>query len=165
MIRAWRLTRRTHAVPSSAAFSGRGAELNGGRWNAVGTPAAYGSASAALAALEYLVHVDPEELPADLVFAEVSFDEVDVESCTPPPGWRESGSETAVTFGEAWLHEQRSLVLAVPSAVIAFEMNYVFNPAHDRAGTLTVAENLIDFIFDDRLLPLSGRQEHPRQGP
>jgi RES domain-containing protein len=65
----------------------------------------------------------------DLVFAEVSFDSSDVEVATLPVGWHAAGSLTAVSYGQAWLREQRSLVLQVPSVVIREEANYVDQPA------------------------------------
>ena len=48
-------------------LDGEGARLHGGRWNSVGTPVVYTSSTLALAVLEMLVHVDPEDLPKDLV--------------------------------------------------------------------------------------------------
>ena len=99
MIRAWRLTRRIHATPARRAFDGIGAELYGGRWNKIGTRAAYASATRSLAALEYLANVDPEELPDDLVFVEVSFPESIVSRAPLPPGWDTIDSAAAVERG------------------------------------------------------------------
>lgn len=152
MIRAWRLTRRMHATPPKAAFSGIGAERRGGRWNRIGTRAAYASSTRSLAALEYLANVDPEDLPRDLVFAGVAFDEDALNLVSPPPGWESLRSPAAMDFGQAWLRKRSSLVLAVPSAIVKAELNYVINPAHVRAGTLAIDAELEDFIFDERLL-------------
>ena len=152
MTRVWRLARRIHSDPPRAvAFDGRGAELYGGRWSPVGLPAAYAASSRALAALEYLVHVDRELMPDDLVFASAAFDEDDVEICAPPPDWNAAGSPVAVRFGERWLREERSLVLAVPSVVVRGERNYVINPRHPRARRLVVSRTLEPFAYDERL--------------
>src|SRR5262245_29579658 len=51
---AWRIVKARHAAN---AFDGEGARLEGGRWNSPGTPTVYTSQSAALAALELLVHL------------------------------------------------------------------------------------------------------------
>jgi RES domain-containing protein len=156
MISAWRLGRRAHnEPPETTAFAGRGAELYGGRWNRVGVPAAYASSSRALAALEYLVHIDRDLIPNDLVFAHAHFDECDVEVCSPPNDWDVPGSPSAVLFGERWLIEARSLVLAVPSVVVPAERNYVLNPRHPGAARLVVSPTLEPFVFDERLLPRS----------
>ena len=61
-MRVWRLCRRAHAAPD-----GEGARRYGGRWNQRGTALVYTSASASLAALEYFVHLDPEDAPPDLI--------------------------------------------------------------------------------------------------
>jgi RES domain-containing protein len=152
MIRAWRLTRRVHATPPIEAYNGAGAERRGGRWNRLGTRAAYASSTRSLAALEYLANVDPEDLPDDLVFAGATFGERDVESRDPPAGWDAVGSIAAVEYGESWLRSRRSLALSVPSAIVQAERNYVINPEHERARTLAVDE-LETFAFDARLLP------------
>ncbi len=151
MIRAWRLTRRVHATPPKEAYSGVGAERRGGRWNRVGTRAAYASSTRSLAALEYLANVDPEELPGDLVFVGVSFAESVLEHGTPPKAWESLRSPTAIGYGENWLRSSNSAVLAVPSAIVRAELNYVINPSHIRLGTLAVDRTLDDFIFDERL--------------
>ena len=51
---AWRIIKARHAAN---AFDGEGARIEGGRWNSPGTPMVYTSESAALAALELLVHL------------------------------------------------------------------------------------------------------------
>jgi RES domain-containing protein len=61
-MRVWRVTRRAHAAPD-----GEGARLYGGRWNLPNTAVVYASASLSLAVLEYLVHVDRDLAPSDLV--------------------------------------------------------------------------------------------------
>jgi RES domain-containing protein len=153
VIRAWRLARRVHSdPPATTAFHGRGAELFGNRWNPVGLPAAYASQTRALAALEYLVHVDRDLVPADLVFSQVEFDDSEVETATPPEDWDIVGSPAAVAYGERWLREGRSLVLAVPSVVIREERNFVINPRHPRVARLTVSPTLEPFAYDGRLI-------------
>ena len=152
MIRAWRLTRRVHAIPPSEAYSGIGAERRGGRWNRVGTRAAYASSTRSLAALEYLANVDPEELPADLVFVGISFDHNVLETGKPPVGWEFLRSEVAIDYGQSWLRSSGSPVLEVPSAIIKAERNYLINPAHARAKTLAVDRKLEEFVFDERLV-------------
>ncbi len=156
MIRAWRLARRAHSEPpGERAFDGYGAQLYGGRWNSVGVPAAYAASSRALCALEYLVHLDPDLLPDDLVFAEVRFSESAVErALNLPERWDEAGSSSAVVFGDAWLREARSLVLEVPSVIVPGEMNYVINPRHRGYPTLTISPALEKFTFDERLFRL-----------
>jgi RES domain-containing protein len=153
VIRAWRLARRAHSQPpATVAFNGRGAELFGNRWNPVGLPAAYASPSRALAALEYLIHLDRDLVPGDLVFSQVEFEDSDIETAAPPADWDIAGSPSAVAYGEQWLREARSLALAVPSVIVREERNFVINPRHHRASTLVVSPSLEPFVYDARLL-------------
>jgi RES domain-containing protein len=153
VIRAWRLARRAHSEPpGTAAFNGRGAELFGDRWNPVGLAAAYASQSRALSALEYLVHLDRDLVPDDLVFSQVEFEDSDVETAAPPADWNAAGSPSAVAYGERWLRDERSLVLAVPSVIVRGEQNFVINPRHRRASSLIISPALEPFVYDARLL-------------
>ncbi len=152
MISVWRLTRRVHATPARRAFDGVGAEVRGGRWNRIGTKAAFASATRSLAALEYLANVDPEQLPSDLVFVGATVDEADVHVARPPSGWDRIASTTAKSYGDRWLRARRGLALAVPSAIVKAERNYVINPVHPDIRALRVADELEPFRFDHRLL-------------
>ena len=152
MIRAWRLTRRVHATPPREAYSGIGAEQRGGRWNHIGTRAAYASSTRSLAALEYLANVDPEDLPADLVFVGITFVDGALGRGEPPAGWELLHSAIAMDYGQSWLKSLASPVLEVPSAIITAERNYVVNPAHARARTFAIDAELEEFVFDHRLL-------------
>jgi RES domain-containing protein len=42
-------------------------------------------------------------------------------------------------LGDAWVREERSLVLKVPSAVVPSEYNYLINPNHPDARRLEVS--------------------------
>lgn len=55
MTKLYRLQSAQYGLPKDF-LSGRGAEITGGRWNAVGVPVVYTSLTVELAALEYLVH-------------------------------------------------------------------------------------------------------------
>lgn len=147
----WRITRRAHT-----ALDGEGARLFGGRWNSEGVPLIYASATLSLAALEYLAHLDVEDVPADLVALEVEVADgapaevLDVEAL--PPDWtRSEGHPACVEAGDRWAREGRTLALHVPSAVIPEERNVLLNPRHPAAARLCVA-SARDFSFDLRLL-------------
>jgi RES domain-containing protein len=99
-------------------------------------PAVYTAAHLSLAVLEILVHVPAEEdLPADLVAISADVpDDLAVERVRVdelPPDWRRTPAPPALADrGSAWLIAARTAVLAVPSAVIPVESNYILNPAH-----------------------------------
>ena len=96
----------------------------------------YTAAHLSLAVLEILVHVAAQEdLPTDLVAISadlpdgLGIEHVGVEEL--PPVWRRTPAPTVLADrGTAWLTAARTAVLAVPSAVIPAETNYILNPGH-----------------------------------
>jgi RES domain-containing protein len=139
-IAGYRLTNTVHAA---TAFDGEGARLYGGRWNSVGTRMVYLAGSRSLATLEVLVHTEditiiegqysiiPVVIPTEIVL-EVSDDEL-------PDGWSspEPIAETQI-FGDAWVRENRSAVMSVPSATTNEERIYLINPAHSDFSQIAI---------------------------
>lgn len=126
----WRITTRRFA---SAAFTGEGARLYGGRWNRVGQSVIYAAESRSLALLEMLVQDEPLRahyvLTPAYLHSSVSLETLDVQAL--PPQWRtHAGREVLQTLGGEWLAQLRSCVLAVPSAVVPAERNFLINPLH-----------------------------------
>jgi RES domain-containing protein len=117
----------------------------------------YTSASLSLAALELLAHLTRDvELPSDLVAiaAEIpdSIRVTRVAANTLPVGWRRSPAPDALAdIGMRWLRDATTAVLAVPSAVIPQETNYLLDPRHPGFAAIRVrrAER---FVFDPRLV-------------
>jgi RES domain-containing protein len=110
-----------------------------------------------LAALEKLVHVDPDLLPERLAAFEIELpDEVQREVfpvARLPADWRsEPPAEGTQEIGRAWLADSRRPgVLVVPSAVIPGERNYLLNPLHSEAARWAVVGSE-PFRFDPRLV-------------
>ena len=78
----------------------------------------YASDSYAGAILEILAHaLRPRTLPGPHHAMRVDIPDEVVESLAPEqlPGWDSRESPEARAFGDRWLHEERSAVLAVPS--------------------------------------------------
>jgi RES domain-containing protein len=122
-----------------------------------GREVVYLSSSLALAALEMLVQVNRPELPADLMSIEIDVpDDAEihrVEIKSLPAQWRGYPAPEALQhIGNEWLREGRTPLLRVPSAVIPEEDNYLLNPVHPKARTVSVIRS-DDFIFDPRLAP------------
>lgn len=147
----WRLVKSIHAA---TAFSGEGAARHAGRWNSYGRRVVYASASRALAILETLVHLD---LPirhhyalVQFTFAESLLRPLTLNSL--PPDWRaDPPSRSSQRLGDLWLTTQRSAILAVPSAVIPAEVNYLLNPAHPDFTKIAIGKPEA-FTLDPRLL-------------
>jgi RES domain-containing protein len=103
----------------------------------------YTSESQALAALEYLVHLDLQELPPDLTIRPGTIpDGLAVERIDPrslPADWRRyPAPEALAEIGTEWARAGRTAVLAVPSVVIPDEWNYLVNPAHPEFGRIHI---------------------------
>ncbi len=137
---AWRLCRE-----SFADLSGEGARRYGGRWNSPGRPLIYAASTAALAVLEVRVHLDlpPELLPDDYVLVTIDLGDAAIEAVSAIP-------EHPQAFGDAWLNEQRSPVLQVPSAIVPESPNFLINPAHTEASGVRIVQRR-GFEFDRRL--------------
>lgn len=150
-MRVWRIARRAFQ-----ALDGEGARLYGGRWNSEGVPVVYASATIALAALEYLVHVDPEDVPEDLVVLEIEVPEdvavERIEVTVLPEDWnRFENHDACVGIGDQWAAAATALVLSVPSSLVPREANFLLNPRHPDAARMQVVATE-PFAFDPRLL-------------
>jgi RES domain-containing protein len=146
----WRICRRRHR-----AFDGEGARLYGARWNHPGTALVYTAGSLALAALELLVHVDTDLAPSGLLAIPADIpEELKFEALEPaslPRDWRSyPAPETLKDIGTRWIERGASAVLAVPSAVIPTERNYLLNPRHADFSRITIGQPT-PFEFDPRL--------------
>ena len=148
---AFRIARAEFA---DSIWSGAGASKTGGRWNSRGVPVVYTAESRSLAALEQLVHLIAPRVLKGFVVAQITFDDRHVQKLDPsnlPPGWDHPRAPLAVrSLGDHWAAAQTHAVLAVPSAVISGEWNYLFNPAHP--GYAGMKKSVATpFLFDDRL--------------
>lgn len=136
----WRITTRRFVGP---AFSGEGARLYGGRWNRPGQSVVYTAESRSLALLEMLVQDDPLRAHYVLIPAylppgvSIEF----MEAGALPQGWRaQAVRDQLQALGGEWLRQSRSCVLAVPSAVMPAELNFLINPLHPDFQNITVGE-------------------------
>jgi RES domain-containing protein len=148
---AWRIVKEKYLA---SAFTGEGAADYAGRWNLPGTRMAYTSESQALAALELLVHLNP---PVFFKYKaiRIQFDESLVERLSPeelPAEWQaEPPSLLTQRLGSRWASGARSVALAVPSAIIPEEVNFLINPLHPDFSRIKI-EPAVDFAFDARLI-------------
>ena len=135
----WRICRETHQ-----ALDGEGSRLHGGRWNSERVSVVYTSSTLALAALEYLVHVDIEDVPDDLVAMAIEVPD------DLPPDWNQVLDHPACArIGDQWAAKGTVLRLRVPSAVVPEESNVLINPDHPRAGDVRMV-SIRPFAFDSR---------------
>lgn len=130
MLSVWRITTARFA---RSAFSGEGARLYGGRWNPKGVPMVYTAANQSLAMLEMLVQDQPLRARYIMIEARIpsgaTIDRVSVNDL--PSDWREIGARDKLQrIGGEWAKRRSAAVLAVPSAIVPAESNYLLNPLH-----------------------------------
>lgn len=137
-------------------MNGDGARFYGGRWNSPGRPVVYTSSTTSLAALEMLAHLSKATVPSDLVIHEIEVPPallpIPAFLGALPSGWQQPGCTACRAAGDAWLAARTSAILAVPSAVIVTEFNYLLNPLHPDFALLTIGP-AVPFAYDSRLVP------------
>jgi RES domain-containing protein len=130
MLTVWRLVTRRYV---DSAFTGEGARRYGGRWNQRGVLIEYTAGSQSLAVLEMLVQDTPLRARYVMIPA-ILPDKLKIERISPdqlPADWRNFAARSQLqAIGTAWAIRRSSAVLAVPSAVIPDEINYLLNPLH-----------------------------------
>jgi RES domain-containing protein len=151
MLTVWRLITARFA---DSAFSGEGARLYGGRWNLKGVPLVYTSGSQSLATLEMLVQDEP--LRARYVMIPATLPNgMKIERIAPEQllaDWRSPDARQGLrVIGTGWATRRSSAVLAVPSAVIPSETNYLLNPLHPSFTKIKIGKPQ-DFVTDLRLI-------------
>jgi len=148
---AWRITKAKRASD----LTGKGAALDGGRWNDVDAPAVYMGLSPAICSLETFVHTNRYPtlplkitrfiLPDD---AQLYFEP---DPSTLPTGWAAIPPDRAsMAYGTKWLRSAQHLGLIVPSAILPLERNIVINPAHPAIAAIVIDDQW-DFMYDPRM--------------
>jgi RES domain-containing protein len=146
----WRLVTARYV---RSAFSGEGARLYGGRWNRKGIPVVYTSGSLSLAMLEMAVQDEPLRARYFAIPARIP-DAVGiarVKSGRLPSDWRDvAARELLQAIGVGWIKKGASAVLAVPSAVVPTETNYLLNPEHSDFSKIEIGRP-VEVLTDRRL--------------
>ena len=158
LIRAYRIV-KTRRV--ATAFDGEGAFLYGGRWNSEKTRLVYLASSVALALLETLVHLDDANLRASYSIVPLSFPA----SCVATPGkngcpalpndWAQMPAPLAAArWGDAWVAQNKALLVRVPSVIVPQESNFLLNTAHpdwDKASIRKAQPLSLDARFIEKI--------------
>ncbi len=139
-------------ISGYADLSGRGGVLASGRWHTAGRPVVYLAGTPAGAMLEILVHmeIDQEDLPEtfQLLTVELPDDVSMVPAPTLKADWN-ADQRHSRALGDSFLVEGPALLLPVPSAIMPYSLNYLYNPLHPDAAKVTLRSE--PFRFDNRL--------------
>ncbi len=131
-------------ISNYADLKGIGGLRAGGRWHFPGQPVVYLAEHPALALLEVLVHHEVsriEDLPRNYQLSKVDVDDaVAVASIADlPADWKQNAGWSR-NAGTEWLSVRSSLLLKVPSVLVPYASNYVFNPSHPDAEKARILE-------------------------
>jgi RES domain-containing protein len=131
------------AAYARTSFDGEGAYLYGGRWSRQGTRLVYTSEYQSLAMLEYFVHLDPEDVPEDLVLATAdvpeSLSRKQIQAVDLPANWRDIPAPPELAqIGDDFVRNAESCLLLVPSALAINENNWLANPRHPEFHKITL---------------------------
>ncbi len=145
MVVIWRISRHRNL----AGMSGLRA---GGRWHYPGRPIVYLTENPAAALLEVCVHTSANDIPPDLTLLKVEGPDIKTASIRADDldmDWQ-SNAEVTRDLGSDWLRKNESALLRVPSAIIPYTSNSLFNPLHPDAKKFVIAE-VFTWPFDVRL--------------
>jgi RES domain-containing protein len=134
-------------------LSGAGAKQYGGRWNNKRTAVVYLAETRAMAVMEVLVHLSPEQVDRPFVLAtfDVPDDKIyDISIFDLPEDWRDpqTGDELK-KIGDKFVRDGIYLLMKVPSIILEEEFNFIINPNHPDSKKIKLV-NRRDFVFDKR---------------
>ena len=136
-MRLWRLCKAKFV---ENALTGEGAFRYPGRWNMRNVRMIYSATTASLAILEFLAHVDPEDVPSDLRLLELHAPgNIRPIPNDIPVDFRASPAPASTqAYGTAWALGNGSLTLTVPSVLIPVseERIVLINPLHRTASKM-----------------------------
>jgi RES domain-containing protein len=152
MASAWRIVRASRA---NTAFTGEGPWRYGGRWNSPGVHVVYVSEHQSTAAFEVFANRVPFILDERYKAFHLEWPDGLTEIFPPkklPVNWRITPppAET-MEIGDRWVRENRSAVLALPSAISPADTNFLLNPKHPDFKSIRI-QTPIDYDFDPRLV-------------
>lgn len=150
-MRAWRISKASRAHD----LSGKGAAIEGGRWNDAEVPAVYLGLSPSTCCLETFVHQTRRPLiPMKITVLELPDDAAlyfEPAQADLPALWAaQPADRPSMAYGTAWLTRNEQLGLILPSAVLPIERNLMLNPRHPAMSAVQVIE-ILDFEYDQRM--------------
>ena len=134
-------------------LSGMGGLFGSGRWHEKGTRILYTAGSFSLAKLEVLANTKsiPKNFRSNIIDIPDDIRHKVLTVAELPCNWNSFPHPNELAaFTEAWIKENKFLVMRVPSVHSPFESNYLINPLHSEAERLKIIENS-PHDFDPRL--------------
>ncbi|MDV7105893.1 RES family NAD+ phosphorylase [Vibrio sp. TH_r3] len=137
-----------------ADLSGVGGLYGAGRWHERGALACYLASTRSLAVLERMVHESLSDMPNLVMLTIWIPDDVSIERYSIdqlPKGW-DTIPDAGISrpLGQEFFTRGESLLMQIPSAIVAEEYNFVLNPCHQDVAKIKVVESR-DYFYDSRL--------------
>ncbi|MEP6794118.1 MAG: RES family NAD+ phosphorylase [Saprospiraceae bacterium] len=147
----YRLSKSIHAHD----LSGKGAEINGGRWNSKGIALIYTSETRALCMAEIAVHTPLGILSLDYELITIEFpDHIKIHTLdfkNLSADWSSiPHAHSTQEIGDQFVKANKYLVIKVPSVIVKGEFNYLINPNHKDMKSVKI-KSRESFNFDKRL--------------
>jgi len=125
------------------------------RWNSADRMVLYTASSRALACLENVVHRSGRGLQTDFltmhIFVPDNQPVTYIDLPDLPSDWAEFEQySTCQAIGDRWYGKAETLILCVPSAIIPYENNYLFNTRHPAFNQVEIRQ-VEPFQFDPRI--------------
>lgn len=134
-------------------LSGYGAAHYPGRWNGKGVFVLYTAATAALALLESVVHMD-KLLRTDYSLATIIIPDDSIQTITVtdlPERWDTfPPAEHLKVIGNQFIQEAKKLALQIPSSIMPEDNNYLINPQHP-LFSIVIIDSVRPLKIDSRL--------------
>jgi len=116
-------------------LSGRGAAINGARWNSQGVEMIYTAINRSLAMAEVAVHFSIATMPKNYMMVTIDIPEdIEIKTLNPerlPPNWNQFPHPTSTQkIGNLFIEENTHCCLKVPSVVTHGDYNILINPHH-----------------------------------
>ena len=141
----WRISRHRD-------LSGIGGLRAAGRWHYAGHPIVYLAETPASALLEVCIHTSANDVPPEFTLLKIEGPNVNVASVETkelPRDWR-TRLDVTRDLGTAWLKNNESTLLRVPSALVPETVNFLFNPSGAQAKKFNIVD-VFSYPFDLRL--------------
>jgi len=137
-------------------LNGKGAFIDGGRWNNPGIFLLYTSMNSSLALLESLVHFDESELPPRMFIMHIEIAETATIYQFPdqelPKNWRHPENIELKEIGDKLIRSNQYMSIKVRSAVNPEEYNILLNPLYPAYYDLVKVIAAEPYNLDQRLI-------------
>lgn len=136
-------------------LSGKGAAINGARWNSQGVEMIYTAINRSLEMAEVAVHFSIATMPSNYMMVTIDIpNDIEIKTLNAehlPANWNQFPHPTTTQkIGNLFILENTHCCLKVPSVVTKGDFNILINPQHPNFKSIAIT-NIEQFPFDQRI--------------